>query len=148
MDIRRRVDRRRSLEANSDYFEDRFKGVPKILLVDDDHVFTSVFKEVARCSGVAVQVANDYQDVVLDENRKFNTVILDFDLGQTNGKVVSKKIFANYGPLPIVLISAKERSVVNEVDVPEIFDFVHKSVGKETVLSSAVDAFQRWYLYK
>ncbi len=116
----------------------------RILLIDDNEVYTAILAEVILMRGFELQVIHDHSDIDYFCKAEFDLAIVDYDLGRTNGERVAELLYSTLGPLPIILISDTSKTISNRGLIPEVHDFVHKSVGVEVVLESALDALDWW----
>lgn len=113
---------------------------PKILLIDDDPVFIAVMKRWALMEKVQLE-----SYVSLDEMgfiglfSNYDVAILDYDLGYTTGIEIARCTDALLHHMPIVIVSAKDRSQ-ECADAPTCVKAVlQKSKGYSHILNVATN---------
>lgn len=113
---------------------------PRILLIDDDPVFIAVMKRWAMMEKVQLE-----SYISLDEMgfiglfSNYDVAILDYDLGYTTGIEIARCTDALLHHMPIVIVSAKERSL-ECADAPTCVKAVlQKSKGYSHILNVATN---------
>jgi len=113
---------------------------PRILLIDDDPVFIAVMKRWAMMEKVQLE-----SYVSLDEMgfiglfSNYDVAILDYDLGYTTGIEIARCTDALLHHMPIVIVSAKDRSL-ECADAPTCVKAVlQKSKGYSHILNVATN---------
>lgn len=119
---------------------------PKLLLIDDDSIYTSIFYESAFSLDFQTKILNDYRDLPKVKGEEFDVAIVDYDLGETTGQELSKNIRAMFGSIPIIIISASNRPIAESSMGGDYYDFIHKSLGSRIILDAAYDASEWWKL--
>jgi DNA-binding response OmpR family regulator len=113
---------------------------PRILLIDDDPVFIAVMKRWAMMEKVQLE-----SYISLDEMgfiglfSNYDVAILDYDLGYTTGIEIARCTDALLHHMPIVIVSAKDRSQ-ECADAPTCVKAVlQKSKGYSHILNVATN---------
>jgi len=113
---------------------------PRILLIDDDPVFIAVMKRWAMMEKVQLE-----SYISLDEMgfiglfSNYDVAILDYDLGYTTGIEIARCTDALLHHMPIVIVSAKDRSLECS-DAPNCVKAVlQKSKGYSHILNVATN---------
>ncbi len=113
---------------------------PRILLIDDDPVFIAVMKRWATME--KVQLASY---ISLDEMgfiglfSNYDVAILDYDLGYTTGIEIARCTDALLHQMPIVIVSAKDRSTECADAPPCVKAVLQKSKGYSHILNVATN---------
>ncbi len=107
---------------------------PRILIVDDDTVFTQILSRAAMRRGMQSRLVTNLSDVGHPTSWDFDVAVVDYDL-----RIVSGVEFTDYmnhfgAGFPIVLISVRERE--NDGSWPtNIRSFVCKERGNDAILA-------------
>jgi len=112
--------------------------MPRAVLIDDDPVFLAIMKRSAQLEGIALDCFLSLEDLgYIGMFANYDVAILDFDLGMTDGIQISRSINALVKELPILIISAKDRSY-ECADSPEcVKSVLKKSMGYQYILQVA-----------
>ena len=110
----------------------------KVLLVDDHPLILSALKSVIKGLGehvnvVGVSTARAARES-LSFDRDFDLVLLDLQLGDTDGFELLKEFRGSYPALPVVVVSASDRAsdVIRAIDLGAM-GFVPKRASNETL---------------
>ncbi|HZE90866.1 MAG TPA: response regulator transcription factor [Rhizobacter sp.] len=110
----------------------------KVLLVDDHPLILSALKSVIKGLGEHVNVmgvatARAARDA-LQADHDFDLVLLDLQLGDTDGFELLEEFRAAYPALPVVVVSASDRAsdVIRSIDMGAM-GFVPKRASNETL---------------
>lgn len=118
----------------------------RMLLIDDDPVYGVLLKKFAKIKGIKVDVFESLSQI--EQNRWHGTycaAIIDYDLGDVTGVQVSKRLSGFYEDLPMVLVSATNRSSNDSKRLPPtIIKYVNKSEGHEFVLNQVVECLSNF----
>lgn len=113
----------------------------KVLLIDDHPLILSALQSVIQGLGsdvtvVGVATARDARQA-LKLDADYDLVLLDLALGDADGFDVLKEFRAGYPALPVVVVSASERSsdVIRSVDLGAM-GFVPKRASNETLFEA------------
>lgn len=111
---------------------------PKICLIDDDPIFTTVFKKYAESEGFAVDVYGLIVDIKTIERLRYDVIIMDYDLGGVSGEELAE-CFCHLGlDVPILMMSFSHREPELSEHWPEkVCGFVHKASGLREILHKA-----------
>ena len=113
----------------------------KVLLIDDHPLILSALQSVIRGLGddVVVQGASSAREarVVLEGDADFDLVLLDLQLGDANGFDVLSEFRAKYPALPVVVVSASDRTsdVIRSIDLGAM-GFVPKRASNDTLFEA------------
>jgi CheY-like chemotaxis protein len=112
---------------------------PKIVLIDDDPVYGAVIGRWAELEGVEMDVFNSLDDLgFVGLLSQYDVAIVDYDLGEINGKDVADYMTTLFGNKPMVMISVIDRSK-EMMNCPScVKAFMKKSAGYEKILNTAL----------
>jgi len=123
----------------------------KVLLVDDHPLILDALQAVIAGSDAAVKVigatnANEARSI-LAEDRDFQLVLLDLNLGEMDGFSVLSEFRSQYPTLPVVVLSASDRAsdVIRCIDLGAM-GFVPKR-AHQGVLQEALAQVMRGQIY-
>lgn len=113
---------------------------PRIVLIDDDPVYGAVIGRWAQIEGVELDVFHSLDDLgFVGLLSQYDVAIVDYDLGQINGKDVADYMTTLFGNKPMIMISGVDRSQ-ELLDCPScVKAFMKKSAGYEKILNTALD---------
>jgi DNA-binding NarL/FixJ family response regulator len=113
----------------------------KVLLVDDHPLILSALQSVIRGLGDDVTVVGAASArearAALGASHDFDLVLLDLQLGDANGFEVLVELRAGYPGLPVVILSASDRTsdVIRAIDLGAM-GFVPKRASNETLFEA------------
>jgi DNA-binding NarL/FixJ family response regulator len=113
----------------------------KVLLIDDHPLILSALQTVIRGIGDDVEVVGAESARVarqiLQQDKDFDLVLLDLQLGDADGFDVLPELRAAYPALPVVVVSASDRSsdVIRAIDLGAMA-FVPKRSSNETLIEA------------
>lgn len=113
----------------------------KVLLIDDHPLILSALQSVIEGLGGATSVVGVGTARAARETLKadpqFDLVLLDLQLGDANGFELLSEFRATYPSLPVVVVSASERSsdVIRAIDIGAM-GFVPKRASNETLFEA------------
>jgi len=113
----------------------------KVLLVDDHPLILSALQSVIRGLGDDVEVVGAASArearAALRASNDFDLVLLDLQLGDANGFEVLVELRAGYPGLPVVIVSASDRTsdVIRAIDLGAM-GFVPKRASNETLFEA------------
>lgn len=113
---------------------------PRIVLIDDDPVYGAVIGRWAQLEGVELDVFHSLDDLgFVGLLSQYDVAIVDYDLGQINGKDVADYMTTLFGNKPMIMISGVDRSQ-ELLNCPScVKAFMKKSAGYEKILNTALD---------
>jgi len=112
---------------------------PRIVLIDDDPVYGAVIGRWAELEGVEMDVFNSLDDLgFVGLLSKYDVAIVDYDLGEINGKDVADYMTTLFGNKPMVMISVVDRSKEMMSCPSCVKAFMKKSAGYEKILQTAL----------
>ena len=113
----------------------------KVLLVDDHPLILSALQTVIQGLGDDVTVvgagSGDEARRVLHEGSDYDLILLDLQLGDVDGFELLVELRANYPALPVVIVSASDRSsdVIRAIDLGAM-GFVPKRASNATLFEA------------
>jgi CheY-like chemotaxis protein len=113
---------------------------PRLVLIDDDPVYGAVIGRWARLEGVDLDVFHSLDDLgFVGLLAQYDVAIVDYDLGEMNGKDVADYMTTLFGNKPMIMISDADRSQ-EMMDCPScVKAFMKKSAGYEKILNMALN---------
>ncbi len=120
---------------------------PRIVLIDDDPVYGAVIGRWAQLEGVELDVFHSLDDLgFVGLLSKYDVAIVDYDLGEINGKDVAEYMTTLFGNKPMIMISGVDRSK-EMMNCPScVKAFMKKSAGYEKILNTAVSIRKKGWL--
>ncbi len=120
---------------------------PRIVLIDDDPVYGAVIGRWAQLEGVELDVFHSLDDLgFVGLLSKYDVAIVDYDLGEINGKDVADYMTTLFGNKPMIMISGVDRSK-EMMNCPScVKAFMKKSAGYEKILNTAVNIRKKGWL--
>ncbi len=111
----------------------------RIVLIDDDPIYGAVIRRWAELEKVDLDVFNSLDDLgFVGLLSKYDVAIVDYDLGELNGKDVADYMSTLFGNKPMVMISVVDRST-EIMNCPScVKAFMKKSAGYEKILNTAL----------
>ena len=106
----------------------------QIFLIDDDPVFSNILCEAAQESFCNLEFICSPFELEYAASDTYDLILLDFQLGPTNGLNIVPSIAENFPRTPIVLISSNRDISELELTIPEIYDFLIKSESPHDIL--------------
>ena len=114
----------------------------RLLCVDDDPRFLTLFTAVLEASGYNVVTTNDPRNVLeLAAGTNFDLVILDYDMPHMNGAELACRLKEQKCDLPIVLFSGNLSVPANVLSVVD--EHVAKGQGMDLLLQTLHDKVRR-----
>lgn len=115
----------------------------RILLVDDEPLFATIMKQLARKENVKLTYCKSVDELVLLRGEELDAAVVDWDLGfalPCSGVEVAEYLESFWKGLPVVLTSGKDDSQIAQIKLPKVIDkFVPKRMGPGAVLTAARD---------
>lgn len=112
---------------------------PRIVLIDDDPVYGAVIGRWAKLEGVELDVFHSLDDLgFVGLLAQYDVAIVDYDLGQINGKDVADYMTTLFGNKPMIMISGVDRSQEMMQCPSCVKAFMKKSAGYEKILNTAL----------
>lgn len=112
---------------------------PKLVLIDDDPVYGAVIGRWAQLEGVDLDIYNSLEDLgFVGLLSQYDVAIVDYDLGEINGKDVAEYMSTLFGNKPMVMISVIDRSKEMMSCPSCVKTFMKKSAGYEKILNAAL----------
>ena len=111
----------------------------KIVLIDDDPVYGAVIRRWAELEKVNLDVYSSLDDLgFVGLLSQYDVVIVDYDLGELNGKDVADYMSTLFKNKPMVMISLVDRSMEMMHCPSCVKAFMKKSAGYEKILNTAL----------
>jgi len=120
-----------------------FSPPRRIVLIDDDPSFLAIMQRLADMEGVLLDCYERIEDLgFIDVFKKYDAVILDYDLGDQTAVDISLYLNCFIKELPTMIISAKDRTQECK-DIPRcVKSVLRKSAGYRYILELAVKLSQ------
>lgn len=119
------------------------KRPPRIVLIDDDPSYGSVMARYAQIEGVELDIFHSLSELgFVALLRNYDVAIVDYELGDLNGVEIAEYMSSLLGDMPMVLISASDRTAETQNCPPCVRAFVNKSEGFNKVLDTAREVFR------
>lgn len=111
---------------------------PKMVLIDDDPSYTAILARTAALEGIELDVFHSLSELgFVSLLRNYDVAIVDYDLGTLNGVEIAEYMSSLLDDMPMVLISASDRSEEAAHSPGCVRAFLNKSVGFYTILETA-----------
>lgn len=117
----------------------------KILIVDDDKVFCELKTHILEKEGFIVQSIHQGKEVFNTlKEQIWDLVLLDFNLGDTDGITVLGKIKNQYPELAVIMITA-HATVENAVRAIKLgaYDYISKDEDAEEIIIKIIHALEK-----
>ncbi len=114
------------------FFKNKLAGLkrkPRIVLIDDDPSFTSLMSHVATKNGMIAESFETLDDVGPETLNEADLLVVDYDLGNTTGLEVGKRLENLRYEKPVLLVSADTRAFGSPAWPSTIRNFAAKSLG-------------------
>lgn len=121
-----------------------FYPVPRLLLLDDDQLYTSIFSDHNATVRFDVTTINSCNDLNYLEGKAFDVAVVDLNLGSTLATELTGEIKSLFGPIPIIIISSDDFDLNDSQKNSGIWEFLPKSIGIEAILDSVFDTYVWW----
>lgn len=119
--------------------EQALENQPRIVLIDDDPVYGAVIGRWAQIEGVELDVFHSLDDLgFVGLLSQYDVAIVDYDLGDINGKDVADYMTTLFGNKPMIMISGVDRSQEMMSCPSCVKAFMRKSAGYEKILNTAL----------
>jgi CheY-like chemotaxis protein len=106
---------------------------PRILIVDDDAVFSQILSRAAIRKGIFAKTVSNLSDVGHPTSWDFDVAVVDYDLRIVNGVEFTDYLNHFGANFPIVLVSGRNRE--DDGSWPKnIRGFVRKDKGNDAIL--------------
>lgn len=111
---------------------------PRMVLIDDDPSYTSILKRKAEVAGIELDAFHSLADLgFVALLRNYDVAIIDYELEEMNGVEIAEYMSKLLDGMPMVLISATDRSAEMSHCPGNIRVFVNKSDGFDKVITAA-----------
>ncbi|HVU50887.1 MAG TPA: sigma-54 dependent transcriptional regulator [Polyangia bacterium] len=119
----------------------------RVLIADDELNMRRVLEAILRREGYDVVTAANGLDALAAMNRDVHTVITDLKMPGLDGMGLLKKLSADYGDVPVVMITA-HGSVENAVEAVKLgaFDYLEKPFEQEQIRQVVAKALSTFAL--
>jgi two-component system response regulator AtoC len=119
----------------------------RVLIADDELNMRRVLEAILRREGYDVVTAANGLDALAAMNRGVHTVITDLKMPGLDGMGLLKKLSADYGDVPVVMITA-HGSVENAVEAVKLgaFDYLEKPFEQEQIRQVVAKALSTFAL--
>jgi DNA-binding response OmpR family regulator len=113
--------------------------VPKILLIDDDIIYGALISEHAMDFDCECDVICSPDDLEFVVDSDYDLILLDYQLGPFNGLQVAPLVADFFGRTPIVLISSNTDIAEIQTSLPEVFEFLPKSIAPREIIKKSIE---------
>ncbi len=111
---------------------------PRMVLIDDDPSYTSILARCAAIEGIELDTFNSLSELgFVSLLRNYDVAIIDYDLGSLNGVEIAEYMSSLLNNMPMVLISASDRSAEIAHCPCSVRAFLNKSAGFSKILDTA-----------
>lgn len=117
----------------------------KILIVDDDKVFCELKTHILENEGFLVQSIHQGKEVFnMLKEQIWDLILLDFNLGDTDGITVLEKIKGQYPELAVIMVTA-HATVENAVKAIKLgaYDYISKDEDQEEIIIKIKHALEK-----
>ena len=110
----------------------------RILLIDDDVVFSKIVDKVARLGGINLTVVNSLKGWDWSTYKTYDAIVVDYDLGNITGIQLVRSLENENSAclVPTILVSSYRNPGRNWP--ASIRHFLHKSEGPQRILRVAI----------
>lgn len=110
----------------------------KILIIDDFQISNEILGKKLESNGYKVVTSRKATEALQYlENGDFNLVITDYNMPETNGIVLAKKIKDKFKLLPILVFSScKDKTLIENIDKKIITHWFHKPKEMDKLLKT------------
>ena len=121
------------------------KQAPRIILIDDDHVFGHIMRAAAKQRSLNLDHFESLAELgFIGMFTQYDAVIIDYHLGEENGIEIAGYLRALLGHIPLVLISAADHIETPSDDHPgNVKAYVNKKRGYSAILDAALDLVEK-----
>lgn len=113
----------------------------RILLVDDEPLFATVMRQLAKKENVELTYCKSVDELVHLRGEEIDAAVVDWDLGfalPCSGVEVAEYLESFWKGLPVILTSGKDDQQIAQIKLPKVIDkFVPKRMGPSAVLNAA-----------
>lgn len=113
--------------------------IPKIVLIDDDPIFSLIMGRWAKLEGIPIDVFNSLDDLgFVGLLAPYDVAIVDYDLGYITGKEVADYMASLFLNKPMIMISSIDRGKEMMQCPSCVKAFIKKSAGYEKIINAAM----------
>ncbi|MCE9549056.1 response regulator [Candidatus Nomurabacteria bacterium] len=128
--------------------EGKEKLVRRILIAEDEHLIRDNYVDFFEAQGFIVDVVSDGQmllDKLYNSTEKYDLVITDNNMPAVTGLEALKKIRGDerFNNLPIMMVSAEEGKVEDEVKALDLTAFMYKPSLMADMLKKAEELWEK-----
>lgn len=111
---------------------------PKIVLIDDDPTYATILTRCAEVEGIQMDTYHSLSELgFVSLLSNYDLAIVDYDLGEMNGVEIAEYMSSLLKDMPMVLISATDRTQEMENCPSSVKAFLKKSAGYAEILDVA-----------
>ncbi len=112
--------------------------IPRMVLIDDDPSYTTILKRKAEVDGIQLDTFHSLSDLgFVALLRNYDVAIIDYELEEMNGVEIAEYMSTLLDNMPMVLISASDRTKEMAHCPGSVRVFVNKSDGYDAILNAA-----------
>lgn len=110
----------------------------RMVLIDDDPSYTTILKRRAEVDGIQLDAFHSLSELgFVALLRNYDVAIIDYELEEMNGVEIAEYMATLLDDMPMVLISASDRSEEMTHCPCSVRKFVNKSDGFDKILDAA-----------
>ena len=114
------------------------EGVARYALIDDDASFRTILKRAAGMQNINIDVFESLDQLgAVGLLSRYDVVIVDYDLGESNGVDIGGFLDIHCKDTPMILVSAKDRRSEAHSWPKSIQQFIPKTMGYSYILDQA-----------
>ncbi len=111
---------------------------PRMVLIDDDPSYTTILKRKADHDGIHLDTFHSLSELgFVALLRNYDVAIIDYELEEMNGVEIAEYMSSLLGGMPMVLISATDRSEEMSHCPDSVRIFINKADGYDAILDAA-----------
>jgi DNA-binding response OmpR family regulator len=111
---------------------------PRMVLIDDDPSYTTILKRKAEVDGIQLDAFHSLSELgFVALLRNYDVAIIDYELEEMNGVEIAEYMSSLLDDMPMVLISASDRTEEMTHCPGSVRVFVNKADGFDKILNAA-----------
>ena len=117
----------------------------KILIIDDEIGICLIMSKFLTKNGYTTSTAESGESAFLQlEKQKFDLVLSDFRLEDTDGREILRKIKSDYPNTPVIIVSGfGDPNLAAELISMGAFDFINKPIYPNVILDAVKKALEQ-----
>lgn len=117
----------------------------KILIIDDEIGICLIMSKFLTKNGYITSTAESGASAFAQlEKEKFDLVLSDFRLEDTDGREILRKIKADYPNTPVIIVSGfGDPNLAAELKIMGAYDFINKPIYPNIILDAVKNALEQ-----